>query len=31
MIKVNEYFSGGVKSLGYENEAGKSTVGSDDP
>lgn len=27
MIKVNEYFDGGVKSLGYENGAGKSTVG----
>lgn len=27
MIKVNEYFDGGVKSLGYENKTGKSTVG----
>jgi purine/pyrimidine-nucleoside phosphorylase len=27
MIKVNEYFDGGVKSLGYETPEGKSTVG----
>ncbi|WP_258105590.1 pyrimidine/purine nucleoside phosphorylase [Marinoscillum sp. MHG1-6] len=27
MIKVNEYFDGGVKSLGYENADGKSSVG----
>ena len=27
MIKVNEYFDGGVKSLGYETSEGKSTVG----
>lgn len=27
MIKVNEYFDGGVKSLGYENNEGKSSVG----
>jgi uncharacterized protein YaiE (UPF0345 family) len=27
MIKVNEYFNGTVKSLGFENSQGKSTVG----
>ena len=27
MINVNEYFNGGVKSLGYETSEGKSTVG----
>ncbi|WP_187261929.1 pyrimidine/purine nucleoside phosphorylase [Pontibacter beigongshangensis] len=27
MIKVNEYFDGAVKSLGYNTEAGRSTVG----
>ena len=27
MISVNEYFEGKVKSFGYENEQGKSTVG----
>lgn len=27
MINVNEYFDGNVKSLGYENAAGKSSVG----
>lgn len=27
MIKVNEYFGGEVKSLGYETAAGRSTVG----
>ena len=27
MIKVNEYFDGGVKSLGYDTTEGKSTVG----
>lgn len=27
MIKVNEYFNGTVKSLGFENAAGKATVG----
>jgi len=27
MIKVNEYFNGTVKSLGFENSQGKATVG----
>jgi uncharacterized protein YaiE (UPF0345 family) len=27
MIKVNEYFGGGVKSLGYASSEGNSTVG----
>ena len=27
MIKVNEYFNGTVKSLGFENAKGKATVG----
>lgn len=27
MIKLNEYFSGNVKSLGYETAEGKATVG----
>lgn len=27
MIKVNEYFNATVKSLGFENTAGKATVG----
>lgn len=27
MIKVNEYFDGGVKSLGYENDGSKSSLG----
>ena len=27
MINVNEYFNGTVKSLGFENAAGKATVG----
>lgn len=27
MIKVNEYFEGSVKSLGYDSNDGKSTVG----
>ena len=31
MINVNEYFDGGVKSLGYVTEEGKSTVGVMDP
>ena len=31
MIKVNEYFDGNVKSLGYETSEGKSTVGVMEP
>ena len=27
MIKVNEYFGGSVKSLGYDSPEGKSTIG----
>jgi uncharacterized protein YaiE (UPF0345 family) len=27
MISANEYFDGNVKSLGYESEEGKSTIG----
>ncbi|WP_207420429.1 pyrimidine/purine nucleoside phosphorylase [Desertivirga brevis] len=27
MINVNEYFDGSVKSLGYQSEDGKSTIG----
>lgn len=31
MIKVNEYFNGTVKSLGFENTSGKATVGVMEP
>jgi len=31
MIKVNEYFNGTVKSLGFENSKGKCTVGIMEP